>query len=639
MTEFVGLNTGAATELCTTMRTAADGAGSLKSALSDGISAAGADFAGAKGAEVVSQAGTFLTESERDLKWRIETITKVPGNQRVGQDFRVADFPYTGPDAAKAAGEADGQKLRDAWEEYLKNPGLGSYNDFLKKLKVQGVDPAYMAGMLNKLGPEAYRKIFDDWMTYNKDPYGKGLTPKELEELKKDLGPLAQAFATADAAGMVPNLRKFIVEKGSPDFISAMLVVTPQSKDFVVAAGEYLAAAVTSHTGPEKNWRLHWLFTALGENPEAFAALLAKDKKNAEMLLRPEVLEEGGTPGFKALISTALDRAMHTQPDATRRMALLNVSKVFGNSGVWKSVVKNDDLKRAFVDALGRDLDDKANGKAFFQDLAQVFSDSGKPPSILKDADVNTLFTKHLSTYLPALAGLQAARNDKELKELDPGDGWDKLSDDELDNLFAGVFQRKEGREGLTEAVRKFQATLDPGNGNLNDPEQRKKFITAMAQAAGLGGIMVGAVHNLDMDAEERRRFVTEMLLLPVDLTIGKLGRVVPTDVGSTIWKNMLEEVGKWPAGDRIAKSLDKDDGGFLGKLPLVGGLFRDDNDNGEASDLARELADEHMRTFQERLKAAGQPPLSPADTALLRNSIEGLYFEPLIKALKKRGG
>lgn len=638
MTEFVGLNTGAATELCTTMRGAAESAGSLKSALSDGISAAAGDFPGVKGSEVVGQAGSFLSESERDLKWRIQTITNVPGNQRVGQDFRVAEFPYDSPDAAKRAGEAEGQKLKEAWEEYLKNPGLGTYNEFLKKIKAQPMDPAYTAGLLNKLGPEAYRKIFDDWMTYNKDPYGKGLTPKELEELKTDLGPLAQAFASADAAGMVPNLRKFILEKGSPDFISAMLVVAPQSKDFVVGAGEYLAAAVTGHTGPDKNWRLHWLYTALGDNPEAFAALLAKDRKNAELLLRPEVLEEGGTPGFKALISTALDRAMHTQPDATRRMALLNVSTVFADSSVWKSVTKSDELKRAYVDALGRDLGDKANGRAFFQDLADVYAGSGKPPSILKDADVNRLFTQHMSTHLPAIAGLQAARNDPELKALDPGAGWDKLSEDELANLFAGAFQRPEGREALSEGMRLFQGTLDPGDGNLNDPEQRKKFINAMAQSAGLGGLMVSAVHNLDMDAEARRKLTTEMLILPIDLTIGRLGKLVPGEVTSTIWKNFLEDAMKWPVAGKIAKDLDKEDGGLAG-LPLIGGWFKDGNENGEASELAKELTDEHMKSYEERLKAAGQPPLSPEDRALLKNSIQGLYFEPLVKALKTRGG
>lgn len=642
MTEFVGLNTGAATELCTTMRGAADRTGSLKSALSDGIAEAAADFpAGAKGSEVVGQCGSFLTDTERDLKWRIQTITSVPGNQRVGDKFRVAEFPYDSVDAAKRAGEAEGQKIKDAWEEYLKNPGLGNYNTFLETLKAskgQMTDPAYAAGYLNKLGPEAYRKIFDDWMTYNKDAYGKGLTPKELEELKADLGPLAQGFSAADSAGLVPQLHKFIVTKGSPDFISAMLVVTPQSKDFVVDAGEYLAAAATPHVGPDKNWRLHWLFTALADNPEAFTALLAKDKKNAELLLRPEVLEEGGTPGFKELIATSLDRAMHAGPDSTRRMALLNVAGVFGNKSVWSSVTKNEDLKKAFVDALGRDLDDQANGQIFFQDLSQVFSDSGKPPSILKDADVNKLFTKHMSTYLPALAGLQAARNDPELKGLDPGAGWDRLSEDELTNLFAGVFQREEGRASLTDAMGKFQATLDPGTGNLNDPEQRKKFITAMAQTAGLGGLMVGAVHNLDLDAEERRRFVTEMMILPIDLTIGKLGNLVPTEVGSTIWKNMLEEAMKWPVTDRIAKELD-DDGGGLSSLPLIGGWFKDGNENGEASDLARELTDQHMKSFEERMKAAGQPPLSPEDKALLKNAIQGLYFEPLVKALEKRGG
>ncbi|MEV0581794.1 hypothetical protein [Nonomuraea sp. NPDC050310] len=635
MTEFVGLNPAAATKLATSLKTAAEATGPLKSALSAGIAEAGAAFpSGAKGAELLGQCATFLGDSERDLKWRIQTIQSVPGARRVRDDFKVADFPYSSADAAKRAGEAEAQKLKDAWAAYEKDPRMSTFDELLKLLKAdQMKDPAFAAGFLNKLGPKAYGDIMAKWMEYNKDPLGKGLTPEELEEFKKELGPLVDGFAAADAAGLIPDLRKHMLTTPGPDVMTAMLAAAPQSKEFLVEAGKYLASAVTGHTGPEDNWRLYWFFKALDGNPEAFQALLATDQKTADLLLQPAVLEEGRPPGLDALVSAAIARALTGGlPGPERRKALAHAAGAYTDS-----FAKDPVLKKALMDGLNADLSDPKTGREAFQTLAKALAARGLKPAALKDAEINAIVAKHAANWLPEIARLAAGRNDKELGYLSPGKGWDDLSEKDLTNLIAGIFQRPEGRETLADGMRRLQGTLDVGNGDLNNPEDRKKFTLAMAQLGGLGSLMVGAVHDIDLKEEERRKLTVEMLILPIDLTIGRLGKLVPGEVQSTLWKNLLEERMKWPVAGNLAKTLDKEDN-FFQKLPLIGGLFGG-NENGEASDLVIELSEQHLKAYEDRLKVAGAPALSPEDRVLLKNAIQGFYTEAVVDALKKRGG
>ncbi|NUT39280.1 MAG: hypothetical protein HOV86_04770 [Thermoactinospora sp.] len=635
MTEFVGLNPGAATKLATALKTAAESAGPLKGALSGGIAEAGAAFpSGARGAEQIGQCGTFLSDSERDLKWRIQTIQSVPGARRVRDDFRVADFPYSSADAAKRAGEDEAQKLKDAWAAYEKDPRMSNFDEMLKLLKSdQMKDPAFAAGFLNKLGHKAYGDIMAKWMEYNKDPYGKGLTPKELEEFKKELGPLVDAFAAADAAGLVPDLRKHMLTTPGPDVMTALLAAAPQSKEFIVEAGKYLASAVTGHTGPEDNWRLYWFFKALDENPEAFQALLATDQETADRLLQPAVLEEGRPPGLDALVSGAIAKALTGGlPGPERRKALAHAAAAYTDS-----FAKDPVLKKALADALNTELGDPKTGREAFQTLAKALSARGLKPEALDDAEINAIVAKYAATWLPEIAALTASRNDKELGYLNPGKGWDNLSEKDLTNLIAGIFQRPEGRQTLSDGMRLLTGSLDMGGGDLNNPEDRKKFTLAMAQLGALGSLMVGAVHDIDLSEEDRRKIVVETLILPIDLTIGRLGKLVPGEVSSTIWKNLLEERLKWPVAGNLAKTLDKEDN-FFQKLPVIGGLFGG-NENGEASDLVIELSEEHMKAYEDRLKAAGAPPLSPEDRVLLKNAVQGFYTEAVVEALKKRGG
>ncbi|GAA1291983.1 hypothetical protein Psi02_36770 [Planotetraspora silvatica] len=635
MTEFVGLRPDGARELCTTMGDVLQQISPLKSALSNGISEAGSDYPStARHADVLDRSGTFLTDSRRDLTWRVQTIGSVPGNTRTQDGYRTATFAFDNPEQARKAGADAGAKLKGAWDAYDKDPSGANWDAIMEALGAANAtgDPEYSAGFLNGLTPEGARGVLFQWMERNKDPRGVGLTPAELEDFKKEMGPFIQAFTTADAAGLAPGMHKFIVESGGPDLITAMLAAAPQSKQFLLDAGQYLLwAATVNGVGGTRNWRLRWFLQAFSENPAVLQELLAKDPKNAELLLRPEVRYDS-TPEVQALLVKTLEGVLDpaTGTDAQRRAAFYNLTKVYANPAVWNDLNGRPDLKKVFVTALRRELDDPAAGMTVFQEVADIFAHSGKPPVILKDEQVNHIFTEHLVKYLPEISGLQAWRHDKDLASLNPGGAWDgKLSEDELATLIAGTFQRDEGRASVMAEFRKYLNTLDVGGGNLNDPADREKFTLAMATASGLGGLMVSGVHLLDTNAEDRRKLLVQVALMPVDAVVGRVLEPVGEIGGPGMSK--LE--------DLITKDLDKDEGGWFSGLPVIGGWFKHGNEDGEASALAEALAKEQIDRYNQRLVDAGKPPLSKTDEVLLANAIEGFYFEPIVDALKQRGG
>jgi hypothetical protein len=635
VTEFVGLRPDGARELCTVMGDVLRQISPLKSALASGISEAGSDYPStARGADVLDRSGSFLTDSRRDLTWRIQTIGSVPGNTRTQDGYRTATFAFATPEQARNAGSAVGAKLKEAWDAYDKDPSGGNWDSVMEALKAANAtgDPEYSAGFLNGLTPEGAKHVFQKWIDFNKDPRGAGLSPAELEKFKTQMGPLIQAFTTADAAGLVPALHKLIAEKAGPDLIAALLAAAPQSKPFLLEAGQYLLwSATTKPTSSADNWNLRWFLQALSHNPVVLQELLAKDPKNAELLLRPEVRYDS-TPEVRALLVKTLEGVLDpaTGTDAQRRAAFYNITKVYANPAVWSDVDRRPELKKVFVDALQRELNDPETGKTSFQEVADIFAGSGKPPAILKDQQVNRIFTEHLVKYLPEISGLQAWRHDKDLASLNPGGAWDgKLTEQELANLIAGTFQREEGRAAVTAEFRKYLTTLDVGGGNLNDPADREKFTLAMARAAGLGGLMVSGVHELDVNAEDKRKLMVQVALMPVDAIVGRVLEPVGEIAGPGMSK--LE--------DAITKDLDKDEDGWLSGLPLIGGWFKHGNEDGEASALADSLAKEQIERYKQRLADAGKPPLSETDEVLLTNAIEGFYFEPIVDALKQRGG
>ncbi|MEW9526997.1 hypothetical protein [Microbispora sp. NPDC049125] len=634
MGEFVGLEPGGARALCTTMGTVLSQVSTIKAALAEGIGQAGTDYpAAAGGAEALNRSGSFLTDAQRDLKWRIQTITSVPGNTVGAGGFRSATFVFDTPDQARNAGAEAGKKLKEAYDAYDRARDADTRDKLMEALKAANAtgDPEYAAGFLNGLTPAAAHGVFSLVLDSDKNPQGVGLTPEDLERFKTDLGPLIQAFTTADAAGLAPSLHKLLVESGGPDLLTALLAAAPQSRQFLLDTGQYLLSATTSVPGGD-NWRLHWFLQALTADPEALQQLLAKDPKNAELLLQPAVSGDHASPGVHALLVKALQSAIApgTGTDAQRRAAFFNVARVYGGEAGWHTLSRDPELKQVFVTALERELNDPEKGKAAFQEIADIFAHGGKPPAILNDDQVNHIFTEHLGKYLPELSRLQAWRHDPALATLNPGGDWGRLDEKELGNLFAGVFQRKEGRDAVVAAFTTYLGTLDVGGGNLNDPSDREKFTLAMAEAAGIGGLMVSGVHALDMSAEDKRKLAVQLALMPVDFTIGKIVEPVPGEIHG-LGMSKLE--------DLITKDLDKDDGGWLSGLPVIGGLFNHGNDNGEASDLAKSLAQEQIDHFKQRLADAGKPPLSQADEVMLLNAVQGLYFEPIIDALKDRGG
>ncbi|NUR92918.1 MAG: hypothetical protein HOY71_53350, partial [Nonomuraea sp.] len=459
MGEFVGITPGPANALRGRMTKATSQANSIRGRLAADIAAAAGDWTGGTGAEALSRTASFLTTAERDLNWRITTITHAPG-VKWDHGMATAQFAFADLAAAEAAGRAKGGELAKLWAQYKQDPTLANYNRFLAAMKVGEGDPGYDAGLLKGLGADNYRAIFEEWMKLKKDPTGHGVNPAELKQLIHDLGPLARALAVAD----VPDLRRNLLKKGSPDVISALLVMTPQSKEFVVEAGKYLAGAVTNHT-TDPNWNLRWLYTALDQNPVAFQAVLASSLETANRLLSPTVLGEGD---IRDLTTRAITKAMNEGlNDPTRRQAIANIAGSFS-----PGIDRNPQLRAALVAALTRELDNQPTRRDFFQKLVRSLAAAGKPAPALREKDINQLFARHLVSFLPEISGLEATRNDPNLK-MDPGDGWSLVSHDDLVNVINGVIIDPDGYKTLRNGLYRFQSTLDKGTGDINDPKQR----------------------------------------------------------------------------------------------------------------------------------------------------------------------
>jgi hypothetical protein len=77
MAEFVGIELGGARQLINRMEAAKQWLGTLRPSLEAAIHAAGPDWAGTQGTAAMHRAWAFFDESQRDLKWRIETITRL----------------------------------------------------------------------------------------------------------------------------------------------------------------------------------------------------------------------------------------------------------------------------------------------------------------------------------------------------------------------------------------------------------------------------------------------------------------------------------------------------------------------------------------------------------------------------------
>lgn len=404
MAEFVGIDPAGVRRLITSMDDAVQRAQTLRPSLSASIAEAGTDWPAGPGAEVLDGVGRFLDETRRDLTWRTQTIERVEGASSQG-GLRSAEFAFGDAAAARTAGTLAGKRTLAAWQAYQKDPSVQNWE------KVQGVlregqgrtaDAAYSAGLFATLGTGAFVGIFAAVSARNQNDT-RGYSPANLAKAKKDLGPLAEAFASTDAAGTLPrDLRDRALGDLPIADMAALLGLARQAREFVLAAGAKLLQYSGSRVDG-KDWNIYWLAKALSRDVGATQRFLAS-AENAALLLRPEVVNGLDGTDFEQLLATALDGALApgTGDVTLRRDAWLNIINTLSRKNFWPSLT-SDHEKGEWISASAPSSVGQVLAKhvpQYFPELIAVWNQGHNVPVITPTEDWRGVDSEKIAGFL-----------------------------------------------------------------------------------------------------------------------------------------------------------------------------------------------------------------------------------------------
>ncbi|WP_406317209.1 hypothetical protein OHA77_08305 [Streptosporangium sp. NBC_01639] len=585
MAEFVGIDPAGARRLISSMGDAVQRAKTLRPSLSASIAEAGPDWPAGPGAEVLDNVGRFLSEAQRDLTWRVQTIERVEKTTAQG-GLTTAELPFGDASSARAAGTLAGEQALAAWRDYLKDPGVKNWEKVqatLREGRGRAADPAYSTGLLTTLGATAFGAVFATVSARNQnDP--RGYSPDNLKEAGKDLKPLAEAFASADAAGTLPkDLRDHALGDLPIGGMAALLGLARQSREFVLQAG----AKVLQYGGNRdsgKDWNTYWLVKALSQDVGTTQRFLTTGD-NAALLLRPEVVN--GLPGtdFEDLLATALDRALAPGAgDAVlRRDAWLNIIDLYSRKNFW--------------------------------------------PALKDPSPVGRVLATHISQYFPDLIAVW--RRDRDSVKTASSAEWEGLKSDAVVGFIGGLLQSPEVLVPLKKGYGDFLRNIDLGKDHpFGDAPteyarqgQRDRFYGKVVTVGALASLLFSGLHEADLSADDADKAIVELLVLPLDvLTAGVSGKFIDGVVRETFFGKALDLSQKNPLKDTVESYLD-------GERP------------GDASDLVEVLVDAQVSAFNASRQSHGRSPLSRTDLDQLKAIFSGQLTPVLSSALEARGG
>ncbi|MGR6922208.1 hypothetical protein ACU635_48840 [[Actinomadura] parvosata] len=290
MGELVGIDPRGAHELIRRMEAVKAFVSRTRPGLDAAIAEAGQDWAGRQGTTALHRTWAFLDESQRDLKWRIDTVEQlVPVRER---GLLTAAFPFDAEPEARRAAEQTAAALRTALttpdptgQERPPAPALSAAASALDRAlspaAAQVADPAYAAALLGALGPELFVRAL-----------------RLLTEMPQDggsgAGLLARAFASGERTGRLGDEWRTVAETAPPAVLGALVSLAPQSGTFLNQA------ALTLLGRPDPPHDVHALVTAYAANPLAFQQFLAEHPRESATLLA------SGDPALQEALDAAL---------------------------------------------------------------------------------------------------------------------------------------------------------------------------------------------------------------------------------------------------------------------------------------------------------------------------------------------
>ena len=595
MGEFVGLNPQGARLLITAMGETAQRAAALKPYLSASITQAGADWPAGPAAEVLDRCRQFLTAAQDDLSWRAQTIERIE-SASTKDGVKGAEFAFPSAASAHAAGIIAGDIVKAAWAAYQADPTLVDWRELQAALTDrQGKtnDPQYAAGLLTQLGASAFTGILRAGSDNDRNNR-TGYDPADLVRVKKELGPLAEAFAAADSTGKAPaNLRARLLDKTPLSDLAVLLALAPQSTRFIVAAGTRLAKA-SGPKSPDLNWNTHWLVKSLTHDVAATQQLLA-DPDTAKLLLRAATVKGTGTPGFERMLADVLNKALApgAGDDALRRTAWINTIKALSDPATWSSLAPS------------------------------IHQRTGLPAP----SPISPVLAEHLRQYLPDFAEIWVA-SDPENAAIKPA-AWKNLSVPEITTFLGCLFRDPAALPVLERNYSAFVGKVDLGEGHpFGDAategerqKQRNVFFDRASVAAAVASLLINGLHKADLSEEEARDTQIQLMLFPLDIAVGAFS--------GGVGGHLILETAIGKAADLYVKNPGQD---------IFSELW-DGAPPEEATRLTNLLVNKQMSAFVSSRQQHGLPPLSESDMKYTKNTFRGLLLPVVLEALKKRGG
>jgi hypothetical protein len=586
MGEFVGIDPLGAEKLIRQMDTGKDVLGRARPGLEAAIAEAAEHWAGHEGVTAMHRTWWFFHESQQDLKWRVDTLKRmVPTHQ---QGMLTGTFLFKSETEAEQAAKKDASAITEALkhhDEYLSGQSWSKVEKALAALKGRADDPAYAAALLAALGPTTFQKLIRDWMNTQAKGDRRGLTPDALKRAgDSSPGLLAKAFASAESSGRLGNEWQKMVETAPSDILTTLVALAPQSTTFLNrVATSLLNRPPNSDAVPtDPNWNLHNLAKAYQANPEAFQRLLAEHQREAGILLDAYTIRSTGVPAYEEMLAKALHGALKpgSGADDVRDRAWITVINSIGSeNSLW----------------VGGSLGTFAN------------------------SPISRILAQDIKPILDHLARGQAARNAPEVPYVKPRPPWDSLDPAVSARFMGALMQDRAAANTLLKAAKEYTQGLDMGRFNPFAPDSysREAHVNLAERTGAMANLLLAGSIYAEWSDDEYADRIAGYLLMPVDyfdeyFPVGS--KIVVT--GKAKGLDEVKDVMK----DMITDYLDK-------KTPET------------ADAVANKLVEQQVAFLTESLKAHGQPPLSAADRAMMRDAIKGRLLSALTEALKVRGG
>ncbi|MEW1837519.1 hypothetical protein AB0392_06130 [Nonomuraea angiospora] len=585
--EFVGLVPDRANQLITRMESSKGVLGRTRPGLEAAIEDAGPEWAGDQGTTAMHRAWAFFHEAQRDVKWRIDTISRMEPDHAVVGGWLTAEFRFGGEAEAARAGKEAGANLL----KLLSDPATSEDPQTWQKveaamaaLKEKIKDPAFAATLINAIGPAGLNELFRRWKDANAVGRKRGIPPEELARGKATFGVLAQALANADAAGRVDDKsRKALVDSVEIDALSALVALARQSTPLLNQAAKRILSTPPSGQAPDfsdADWNLQALINAYEANPAALQRLLAEDKDAAAQLLHPNRVKLSGLPdGFEEQLAGVLDKALNAPKGdaALRARAWVNLMNGLGYDGSYGPA-------------------------GHFESL--------------RNSPINEVLARGVVPYIPQLALGQALQASPKLKaHLTPEPPWNTL-DPEVARRFVGaLMQDPAASKILQEELPKYGWGLDIGRFQpFGGAGERAEYTRLSARLGGLASLLLGGLSYARLSRKEYADWVASIALLPVAFGVNQWGNIA--DATAATGRDVAVDAMKDAAKERIMEYL-------AGKGPQ------------DVGDLADYLVDAAAQIVATSLEQHGQPLMTVEDRDRITQEFRGRLHDPLKKALE----